>query len=372
MPRKRRTRAPNGDGTVWFHRGRRRWVAEISFVLNDRLVKRTRWRASRDDAKKALEELRGEAGRVSMNGRHTVKEFAAAWLRDSVKPNQAENTHESYRTALHRWVLPVVGTVELQKLTSLHVQHVLSEIPAKQTRTRQNVFAVVRAMLNAALRQGLIPASPADSVERPRHRRKRIEPFTVDEMRQILEAVEDDRLHAMYRLAFYTGMRFGELAGLQWSDIAFDDSRLQVRRQVTHCAGRLAERPPKSESSTRSIRLPDDAVHALEVRRRLAMAEGRASSPWVFLSQRGTWLSGSNFRQRQWIPLLKRLGVPYRTFHCCRHTYATVALAANVPVQVVSHILGHGRPSVTLDIYSHLLEFHQADAVQKVRAFLAS
>lgn len=372
MPRRRKTRAGNGDGSVWLHKGRRRWVAEIAFsVGGGKMRSLTRWCRTRGEALEALQELRQQTLRPVKSGRHTLAEFLQSYLR-WVKDNRAANTHESYRMALEKWIIPEIGRVELQQLTAIHVQFALEKIPKKQSRTRENAFTVLRTALNSAVRQRLIDVSPCSQMQAPRHRSEKVDPFTVSEMQSILEEVKLDRLQALYVLAFSTGLRFGELAGLQWSDIDFRTQQVSIRRQVTHCRGKLQECPPKTETSVRTIRLADEVCEALEGRRRTSVAEGFAAEPWVFLGQRGRWLSGSNFRQKQWLPLLSHLEIPAHRFHDARHTFATIALAAGVEVHVVSRILGHSKPSVTLDIYAHLMDFHQESAIEKQRAFLAS
>jgi integrase len=97
------------------------------------------------------------------------------------------------------------------------------------------------------------------------------------------------------------------------------------------------------------------------------MRQGNAASPLVFCSPRGGILRRSDFRVRHWNPLLKLLGLDHRGMHHLRHTYATLALGTGVPVHVVARVLGHSKPSITLDIYSHVLSSQQAEATEAMR-----
>lgn len=330
-----------------------------------KLKKTTRIRKTYAEATAALAELRAMAPSLAAAGDGTLAEFLAKWL-VQVGSDRAKNTVEHYRLAVDRWIVPTAGRVPLGQVRARHVEQVLAEIPETKSRTRKAVFTVLRLAFRAAMHAGLLTASPCDQVQAPRHTQRRPEPFTRAERAKILEAVKGDRLEAFFRLAFDCGLRFGELAGLKWGDI--EAGQISIRRQVTHCRGKMVEGPPKSARSIRTVRLPADVAASLESRREIAAAEG-FDSEYVFLSPAGCWLSGSNFRTNTWIPLLERLEIPYRQFHATRHTFATSALAAGVQVHVVSGILGHSQPSVTHDIYAHLIDGHQQSAIDQMARF---
>lgn len=97
----------------------------------------------------------------------------------------------------------------------------------------------------------------------------------------------------------------------------------------------------------------------------MAMREGNAANPLVFCNLRGMPIRRSNFAFKHWKPLLKKLGLKQHGFHIARHTAASLMLGGGVPVHVVSKILGHANPSITLKIYAHLMD-HQSEAAAKI------
>src|SRR5919112_1510594 len=153
--------------------------------------------------------------------------------------------------------------------------------------------------------------------------------------------VKLDTLHAFYVLAVTTGMRNGELLGLQWMDVDLEARTLQVHRTVFN--GVVS--PPKRAAGNRTIRLTGLAVAALK-EHRLAAVKQRISE-LVFPSRRGTPLSVHNVHNRSWKPLLKRAGLPVSTrMHDLRHTCATLLLGRGIPVKMVSEMLGHASVAI--------------------------
>ena len=184
-------------------------------------------------------------------------------------------------------------------------------------------------------------------------------------MRKILHATANDRLRAVYLLAFSLGLRQGELFGLRWSDVDLDRARITIRQQACEVGGRVTFKSPKTESGTRTVSISASIVESLRDRRKASEAEGHAETGLVFTNEVGNVIHRSNFGHRQWQPLLQKLKIKHRGFHVARHTAASLMLGAGVPIHVVSQILGHAKPSITLDLYSHLMP-HQASVAADV------
>ncbi|MHB8757113.1 MAG: site-specific integrase [Bacillota bacterium] len=160
-------------------------------------------------------------------------------------------------------------------------------------------------------------------------------------------------------LAFGTGLRRGELLGLRWADMNLMERYLTVRQQVVCINGLPTVQEPKTKKSTRAVPLSEDIVEALR-QHRLRQTEERlmaakyTSLDFVFAGPSGEALDPRSV-SRQFERRLKRCGLPPVRFHDIRHTFATVALEAGVPLKVVSEMLGHEKISTTGDIYQHVL-----------------
>lgn len=180
----------------------------------------------------------------------------------------------------------------------------------------------------------------------------------------ILKATVGTRDHAAIVLGITVGMRIGEILGLAWESVDLKGHRLRVGQQAAETNGVVYLKKPKTKSSVRTIELPAIAVRALESHRILMSREGHSSHALAFPSPEGHVQRRTNFVRRSWHPVLTKLSLKQRGFHHTRHTYATLALGAGVPLPVVSKVLGHKKPSTTLDIYGHVLKSQQSAATQ--------
>jgi integrase len=274
--------------------------------------------------------------------------FAKRWL-DHIAANRATNTLAVYKVSIAHF--SVLDPIPLDRINGQMIQQVIDTLLG---RTRQQAFDKCRQMLNTAIKWRCLSRNPMEHLDRPSHERETIDPFSVDEVEKILKHVEGDRYAAAVRLAFACGLRGGELWGLQWEDLK--GSELHIQRQAAESGGKLEIKQPKTSTGIRRLLLPDSVVDELAIRRRNAMREGNAKSEWIFCGEHGAPTRRSNFGHRVWGPALKKLKIRHRGFHHARHTAATMLLNTGaVPLAVVSKILGHASPAITLNTYSHVM-----------------
>jgi integrase len=176
--------------------------------------------------------------------------------------------------------------------------------------------------------------------------------FTPEEVRRLLDAQEEP-LRTLLLTAVLTGMRQGELFGLQWEDIDFARNQVHVRRSLWH--GTLGT--PKSRRSRRAIDMPPTLERALQ------QLSTTRRSDFVFCSERGTPLDADNFRHREFPAALRRAGLRRIRFHDLRHTYTSLLIAHGAHPKYIQAQLGHASIQTTLDRYGHLMpQLHQAEA----------
>ena len=188
------------------------------------------------------------------------------------------------------------------------------------------------------------------------------------QVNQYLVAAIGSPFEALYHLAVKTGMRQGELLGLKWSDIQWGSGRLYVRRQLQDVRGegRIFQEP-KTRSGRRTIQLGEGTLQTLREHlerqqlRKVASGQRWQENDLIFPSSIGTPLDPNNMRI-DFNRVIERAGVPKVRFHDLRHTAASLMLNNGIPVIVVSKILGHSKPSITLDIYGHLYNEMQGEA----------
>ncbi len=222
------------------------------------------------------------------------------------------------------------------------------------------------------------PPARDDSVER--------RAWTKDEVRRFLEVAADDRLAGIWRLALATGLRRGELLGLTWTDI--DERAIKVARQVllrpgpVRNAPRVYVRETTKTRRTRQVRIDEATAAALRRWRADQSAERLAfgpawktggglgfEAPWLVTEPDGSVVHPDTLRAR-WRRLAKLAGVPEIPLHGARHSYAMLALAAGVRLDVVSRQLGHASIATTANIYTHHDDEAAAEAAEKVAAVI--
>jgi integrase len=208
--------------------------------------------------------------------------------------------------------------------------------------------------LKNAVRLRLLSRNVADAAIPPPQVKRKIKPLTQEQLRTLLEAARGDKLEALYVLAITTGMRQGELLGLQWRDIDLEAGRLTVNRSVYD--GEI--NPPKTAAGNRTIKLSKLAIAALK-QHRINAAKVRISE-WCFPNSKGDTVHHQNLHDRSWKPLLRKAGLPHTTrFHDLRHSCISLLLARGVPIKVVSEMSGHADVSITLSVYGHTLPNQQ-------------
>jgi len=255
---------------------------------------------------------------------------------------------------------------------------ILDFIRAKQeaklsTSTIKNALSIVRRLYNLLQREGLVDRNPAERLGEmmtKAHRRtatavSRADAWSDEEIALLLDVArkhESDFLPILHCL-FATGIRRGEVLGLRWEDIDFENSRISIQRAIV--VGELTT--PKSGKSRQIVMsegLAKLLFDHLGVQRRRALARGWPQTPaWVFSSRSGTPIDARNL-ERTWARVRRRghaLGVRPMRLHCTRHTYATRALKAGKSLRWVSQQLGHSSPELTLRTYAHVMPDEESD-----------
>ena len=185
--------------------------------------------------------------------------------------------------------------------------------------------------------------------------------WTVAEARAFLAATAEDRLAFAYALLLTHGLRRGELCGLQWGDVDLDAGVLQIGRTRIVVDGVALDSTPKTRAGRRQVSIDAALVALLRRHKATQAAERLAAGPGAY--QEGGWLFADELG-RPYYPAsltvwfeahVKAAGLRRIRLHDCRHTAASLMLADGVPVPVVSEMLGHSSPTITLSIYAHVM-----------------
>jgi integrase len=301
-----------------------------------------------------LDELRAENKNLADSPQSvSVSELAEKYL---VSFEGEKSTLDGYNILLKHHINPHLGSRLISSLTPLDVQEWVSTLRAIPTgsTTVQKAYTLMRRVSDWGVSIRLLPHNPCSGIKRPSAKRKPIRPFTIEEVKLILEATKGDRLNAMYVLAATTGMRQGELFGLQWQDIDLERLEIRISRQVKDYRGSVIIKEPKTAAGIRTISITETTAAALSARRILAEKE-KHDSEQVFSSARGMLIRRTQFGKRTWKPLLEKLGLEHRGAHHLRHTAATQMLVAGVPPHIVAGVLGHETAESVMKTYAHFI-----------------
>lgn len=324
-----------------------------------------------------------EAARRETEARQiTVAAYADPWLRERAALRLRERTAERYQGDFRVHIIPALGHLTLGELTRTHVRDFLSgKAHAGLARgTVANLLVPLRAMLNTAVEDGVIPGNPAARLGRalPKRPARIVRALAAEELAGALAVARRlypehaDLLHVLA----WSGMRLGEAVGLQWGDVDVAGGFLEVNRSVQYRAHRLYIGSPKS-GQERRVDIPRQLMERLRERRSLREAEaalaGRALSPWVFSapSDDAKPMNPAFLRYKVWYRVLLEAGLRSVRLHDLRHTYAVLLLQAGEPVPYVSQQLGHSSIQVTVDIYGRFIPGANRQAVERLAAATA-
>jgi integrase len=370
-PDKKRSRRGRGEGSI-FQRADGRWSATVSLGIGEdgKRRRRTVYGHTKGEVQGELLKLQtaNSTGSLVKLKRETVSEFLTRWLLDVAKPTLRATTFYNYNAIVTNHIGPRIGGVQLQKLTPAQVQWLYSEMARDEVgpNPRRLAHAVLHRAFKYAVKQGLVIRNVCDAVEPPKVTKREITPLDENQVAQLLAAADGDRLEALYHLAIGSGMREGEMFGLQWASLDLAAGTVSVVRSLSEISGKLSLGEPKSAKSRRMITLPGYAVTALEEHRNRQMAAGFGGVEFVFCNHSGGPMRRSHFHADDFKPLLKRAGLPPVRFHDLRHTHATLMLLAGENPKVVQERLGHSSIGITLDTYSHVLPSVQTGAAAKL------
>ncbi len=285
-----------------------------------------------------------------------VGEYLEEWLARA-RVSVRESTWAAYRNAVVHLV-DGLGSGSLRLLSALEVERFEHRllVSGRSAKTVANVHAVLHRALADAVRVGLVDRNVASLVPPPRAERPEMNTWTVAELKQFLRSVDGHRLYAAFVVLATTGMRRGEVLGLQRVDVDLARAEVSVRRTVGVVDGRIEIGPPKSTSSRRLVALDTTTTAVLADH-----LEQRAGPVWVFPGEGDGPLNPASF-SKTFDRLVARASVPRIRLHDLRHTYATIALRAGVHPAIVGERLGHSSIAVTIDVYSHAVPGLQREA----------
>ena len=317
------------------------------------------------EAKMTELELTYKASAGNVSKKHTVGQLFNEYI--LYKQSEVRTTAlEKTKSILSREIIPHFKNNDISKLSLPLLQNWKNDMSQRNLKlvTKQHIFAEFRALLNYAVKMEYIPKNPLITLgnfkeiyfEKPQDKLKY---YTVEQFKQYI-AVADKKCksdkdycyYVFFNIAYYTGMRKGEINALKWSDI--EGNIIHVRRSVSQKVKghSIVETPPKNKTSYRDIQIPKALVKILNEQRARQMKENRFSDDFRVCGGisclSDTAISNKN------IHFAKEANLEVIRIHDFRHSHASLLVNNGINIQEVARRLGHAKIEITWNTYSHL------------------
>ena len=318
-------------------------------------------------------------------------EFTEIWKRDYGSKELAPSTYKRYCRMLETRLLQYFGHFYINKIkpTDIMKFYDLLEKDTQLVRKKGNNGSktkkplsgktilehhrLLRAMLHKAVYWQLIVSNPAERVQSPKARKPKRKSYDDEQTKILLENLEllsseDTKYKVAIIITVFTGVRLGELMGLEWQDVDFKNGIISINRSSQYLSDMgVFTKVPKTESSIREIAIPEFIISLLEEyklwyeEQKSVYGELWTNSDRLFVQADGKPMHPSTI-SKWFVKYVGQIGLPVINFHGLRHTNASLLVAQNIDIAVISARLGHAQISTTLDFYVHPLLSHNRKA----------
>lgn len=329
----------------------------------------------------------------------TVENWLSIWLSQYAVKSIKVSTRVSYEGIIKNHLIPHIGKIKLAELSKSNIEKMYSDLLESgntnkkgglNIKTVRNVALCLHKALQTAVECEYISKNVADIAKIPnekisKSKKKEVTPLSIDEQIKLMNYCDNSTYCTIIITALHTGLRLGELLGLTWDDVDFNKNTIAVTKQVN----RLHDYSENATSKTRLGIQYDTKTYSSErivsmsrelsgLLRKHRIRQKEHMLKWgsaynnlgmVFAREDGYYIDPDTFRENYY-RILDNAGIEKHTFHALRHTFATRALEAGVPIKVVSNILGHATVQITMDTYQHVLPNLQEDAMNQIADYI--
>lgn len=365
----------NGEGTI-YKRNDGRWCASKYIEYDDGRVKRRYvYGKTQKEVLAKLKKLDEEAA-MKEGAEILLKDWMVLWLNKYKKNLVKVTTYDNYLLNIQTHISGSwLGDISLSKITTGKLQSYYNEkfegtedTKALSRRTVEYLRTIIGNALDQAYKNELIAKNPNKFTVLPREVKQEINPLTVEEIQKLMVAAKKSDIYALLMLEIHTGMRKGEILGLQWQNVDLDKKVLYVRKSLCRVQipptedgkkSKLVLMEPKTRKSVRTIPLSDGIVKIMK-QHRIAQNEEKMRYRNVYIDNDLVFAKrDGNFEDPR--ELLKKLhkvleeaGVRKCRFHDLRHSFASVLLNEGESMKNIQELLGHSSIVTSMDIYGHL------------------
>lgn len=304
----------------------------------------------------------------------TFKSFVEEWLKNKIKKDDlSPTTIDGYENIVYNHLIPVLGALKIQDIKPYSIQkYVDQKSDTLSPKTLNNHKRVLSSIFIYATDMEVIEKNPMQKVKFPREKSTEVVPYDLNECIQLLDLIQDNITLSMpVTLSMFLGLRRGECLGLRWSDIDFKNNRISINQNLEYVKSVYYFKEPKTKKSKRTLAAPQVLMDYLKERQKWQKE--------MVLRTGGNWKNEYDLvcTRKDGQPItphvlsdmfrvfLQKNGLKKIKFHDLRHTNATLMIGSGVNTRVAMQRLGHSKVSITLGLYSHVLEEMDRDAADR-------
>ena len=322
-------------------------------------------------------------GLLTASHKITIERLAKEWFNSYVKRKKlAPTTQAHYRLLLEGRILPRMGAMCVQDMTSKHINAFITWLEndkPKSARARgeklsgttcKKYHTLLHSLFEFAKRQGYVTINPVSATIAPKNDTQEKHIYDRDQLAQLMEALDKEPLkwRAYFYLAIYSQMRRGELIALTWDDVDILHHKIFITKSAYYAQGEgIKLKAPKSAAGRRELSIPPRVAELLEeLKRDQSLQRLKLGNEWhdtgaVFTQWNGLMLHLDSPAKRL-NEIIKRNKLIHLSPHILRHTGASLMITSGEDFKTVQYRLGHSRASTTLDIYAHHFDHRDAEA----------
>lgn len=332
------------------------------------------------EAEAVLDRMKAEISGSGVMAKPSALKLSA-WMEEWLTlylPNIEATTRANYVERINTKLTPYLGNIPLKSLQTSMVQQWINDLSKKENlapKSVKNVFLNLKAALDKAVILKMIPCNPCDGVELPKLKKYQAEVYDEAEIAKLFEVAKNTDMQLFLMLEISLGLRRGEIAALQWSDIDFENAVIHITQNCVMVDSKTITKAPKSQAGIRDLYIGDKLLELLKVEHQKYLDDKKRlggdfiDSNHVIRQPNGKAFVPTSLTQK-WIRFRKEKGLKEIRLHDLRHTCATAMLSAGVSPKVIQTRLGHSDISVTMNIYTHSLPSMNKEAGEKIEGVL--
>lgn len=334
--------------------GRWRVEVELPKTADGKRRRKYIYGDTRQECTKAQYEFMQEVEKQSIlsNKDITVSQYMKNWLEINCA-QLSPTTLDAYTRYVNSYIIPHIGDLKMREIVQMHIQKLLNDFAVNHSsKSCNNLKGILNKAFNDAIINNIIKNNPCNSVKTKQMKKTDYYIYNEDEFNQLLKILNGTLDEIPVVLAALCGLRIGEIMGLTWDNVDFENKKINIIQNAVTLKGGVIIKEPKTYSSNRQIQCPNYVINLL--------AQHKKDSGYVFPKADSSPESGKNFGKR-FQTILKQNKLPHTRFHDLRHFSATMMLKHGISDKEASAILGHSEINMTKK-YQHILSSMESRA----------